>query len=363
MSANHLPQVNNRIYVVDKTFFDNYGPFSLHEIAKIAEAEIYIPTDLNPLLDESFLVKDVNNLDLAGADDLSFFSNPKYIEQFKVSKAGVCIARHSDIASAPQHMILLLTENVYLAYAKVASAFYPLGDCPGFIAPSAIIDSSAKIGTSCYIGHYVVIGKNVTIGDHCRINHHSFIDKAVTIGHHCLIDSNVKISNSVIGSKAIIHAGAAIGQDGFGFATTSTGVHIKVPQLGRVLIGDDVEIGANTCIDRGAIKDTVIGDNCKIDNLVQIGHNVNLGKGCIIVAQVGISGSTNIGNHVVIGGQVGIAGHLHIGDGAQVAAQSGVMSNIPPREVQGGSPALPIRQWHKQSVILKKLTLSKKSND
>jgi UDP-3-O-[3-hydroxymyristoyl] glucosamine N-acyltransferase len=206
----------------------------------------------------------------------------------------------------------------------------------------------------------VVIEDGVVIGNNSSIDHNSVIKRNVVIGNNTKIASNVTISHSVIGNNVIIHPGTRIGQDGFGFASDHTG-HLKVPQLGIVKIGDFVEIGANTTIDRGSAQDTIIGDMCQIDNLVQLGHNVQLGKACVIVAQVGIAGSTKLGDFVILGGQVGVAGHLKIGNQVQVAAQSGIAQNIEDKQIMGGSPAVPIRQWHKQTFCLKKLANKDKS--
>ena len=183
----------------------------------------------------------------------------------------------------------------------------------------------------------------------------SHIGKGVILGNHCYIHPQNSITHAILGNHVTIHSGARIGQDGFGFATSKTGQHITVPQLGRVLIGDHVNIGANVCIDRGSTTDTIIGDGCRIDNLVQIAHNVQMGKGCIIVSQVGISGSTKLGDFVVLGGQVGMAGHLNIGDQAQVTAKSGVMTDIPAGTTHGGIPSMPVKDWHRQTIALRKL--------
>ena len=183
----------------------------------------------------------------------------------------------------------------------------------------------------------------------------TYIGANCVIGNDCTIHSNVNITNAIIGNNVIIHSGVSIGQDGFGYAYNN-GRHHKVPQVGRVIIGDDVEIGANTTIDRGSAPDTIIGEGTKIDNLVQIGHNVKIGKHCIIVSQVGISGSTEIGDYTIIAGQAGIAGHLKIGSQVQVAAQAGITRDLEDKAIVGGTPAVPLRQYHKQALALAKLT-------
>jgi UDP-3-O-[3-hydroxymyristoyl] glucosamine N-acyltransferase len=224
------------------------------------------------------------------------------------------------------------------------------------------VSPSASIGNNCHLGYNVVIEDNVEIGQNCFIDSGCVIKYGVKVGDNVRIGANAYISYSIIGDDVAILPGARLGQDGYGFATHQ-GVHHKIFHLGRVLVGNDVEIGANATIDRGSINDTIIGDGCKIDNLVQLGHNVVLGKGCLIVAQVGIAGSTKIGNYCALGGQVGVAGHLRIADQVKVAAQSGVIQNIDHNNsVVGGTPAVPIRQWHKQSILLKKLINQKVSD-
>ena len=332
--------------MVDSRFHTNAGPFTVGEIANRLGLEVSGE-------DLSRQVFDVSPLDAATIREVSFLDNPRYIEHFRASKAGACVVRQKFADSAPTNMVLLLTEEPYYTYARIASLFYPgTAVVPGIsnkasvqdgaviensakIEPGAVIMSGAHIGNNCYIGANTVIGANVVIDDDSYIG------------------SLVSISHAIIGKRCIVHSGVRIGQEGFGFAPCSTGL-FKVPQLGRVIIEDDVEIGANTCIDRGSAPDTIIGQGSKIDNLVQIGHNVRTGRHCIIVAQVGISGSTTLGDGVVLGGQAGLAGHLRIGSNARIAAQSGVIQDIPPDSSYGGYPAVPVRDWHRQSIFLKK---------
>ena len=251
-------------------------------------------------------------------------------------------------------------DNPYHGYARVARAFYPNIRIEKVLSDSASVHKTAVVGNNCRIDAGAVIGANVTIGNGCWIGANTVVCDGVVIGNDTQLGPNVTLEKCLIGSQVIIHAGVRIGQDGFGFAMGPKS-HLKVPQLGRVIIEDDVEIGANSTIDRGAGPDTIIGEGSKIDNLVQIGHNVQLGRGCVIVSHVGISGSTVIGELSVLGGQVGVAGHLQIGAGAQVAAQSGVMRNLAPGEKVCGSPAKPIREFMRGVAVIEKL--SKKKGD
>jgi UDP-3-O-[3-hydroxymyristoyl] glucosamine N-acyltransferase len=301
-------------------------------------------------------------LEVAKAQDISVLNNKKYLQTFRESQAKICFISKEYISEAPSHMTLLVSANPYKAYALTAAKFYPPSSINDYISEQATIEKTAILGSSCYIQAGVVIEAGAKIGNNCKVGANSFIGRGVQIGDNTVIGSSVTITHSIIGSDVLIYPGVRIGQDGFGFASDQFG-HYKIPQLGRVIIGNKVEIGANSCIDRGSGHDTIIGDNTMIDNLVQIGHNVQIGKGCVIVAQVGISGSTKLGDGVMIGGQAGLAGHLNIGSFAQIAAQSGVMKDIEPKQIQGGSPAMPIMQWHRQTSALKKLVAKGEKND
>ena len=336
--------------MVDSRFFHHHGPLSLQVLAEIGECT---------LQDHRFAdvtVKNVATLQDATEHDIAFLSNEKYIHQLSQTKATACILHKNHIGKAPKELACLVAENPYYSYAKIAASLFP-EHTPndGHISEHAVIDASAHIGKDCTVEPLAYIGPDAVIGDHCHIARHTSIGKGVILGNHCHIHANVSITHSIIGQHVTVHSGARIGQDGFGFATTQNGEHVTVPQLGRVVIGDRVNIGANSCIDRGSTTDTIIGDGCRIDNLVQIAHNVQMGKGCIIVSQVGISGSTKLGNFVVLGGQVGMAGHLNIEDGAQVTAKSGVMTDIPSKTTYGGIPAVPVKDWHRMTIALRKL--------
>jgi UDP-3-O-[3-hydroxymyristoyl] glucosamine N-acyltransferase len=297
------------------------------------------------------LVRDVASLEQAGAEQLSFLDNTKYLDAFSNSRAGACFVRPKFVGRAPAGTVLLVTEEPYYAYALAAQYFYPVPAIEPGIAPSAVVDATAKLGTGVRIDAGAVIGKQAVIGNGCWIGANSVVGDGVEIGDQSRIGALCSLSHAVLGKRIILHRGVHIGQDGFGFAPGRGGI-TKVPQLGRVLIGDDVEIGSGTCIDRGAGPDTVIGMGTKIDNLVQIGHNVQIGRFVFIVAQAGIAGSTQVGDGAMLGGQSGITGHLSIGAGAKIAAQSGVIADVPAGSSYGGSPAVPIKDWHRQTVAI-----------
>ena len=316
--------------MVDHSFHSNQGPFTIADIAKLAQCEFDAQyADVS--------VKDVASLSDATDGHITFLDNVKYKSQLSDTKATACIL-HPDMADqAPDGVICLTSKSPYKSYALAATAFYPYPKTADTsIHSSAVVSESATIGKGCIIEANTVIGDNVQIGDCCHIG------------------ANVTISHTVIGCCVRIHNGARIGQDGFGFALDPTG-YVPVPQLGRVVIEDHANIGANTCIDRGAGPDTVIGAGSIIDNLVQIGHNVKIGKGCVIVSQAGISGSTEIGDYVVLGGQAGVAGHLKIGTAVQVGAQSGVTKDLKPGEKVMGFPARPIKEFWREMARIKKL--------
>lgn len=340
--------------MVDTRFFTRRGPFSLASLAELTGATLADPAHA------SRQVSNVAPLDKATADDIGFLDNPRYLESFTRTQAGACFVHPKHADKAPTHTALLLTEAPYYAYALTASHFYPAEQATPGIHPSAVIAPDAVIGADCAIGPHAVIGRGAVLGARCSLGPGVVVGDYVTIGEGSSIGANSTLSHCLIGERVLIHRGAHIGQDGFGFAPSRQGL-IKVPQLGRVVIEDQVEIGSGTCIDRGAGPDTVIGFGSKIDNLVQIGHNVQIGKFCIIVSQVGIAGSTRIGDGVMLGGQVGVAGHLSIGGGAKLAAQSGVHADIPANSAYGGSPAVPIQHWHRQTLALAKLVKPRSS--
>lgn len=318
---------------------------TLADILRITNSEINEDIDLNQK------VYDIATLEKANNKQISFINSGQYIEQFSNSQAGFCFAEVKFKGKQPDSMLIIENNNPYFAYSQIVQEFY---EEKSQQFSDQNIDSTAKIGKNCQIAYGVFIGKNVEIGDNCQIGPNSSIMQGCKIGDNSVINSNVVISFALIGKNCIIHHGVKIGQDGFGFAHHN-GVNHKIIQIGIVEIGNDVEIGANSCIDRGAIENTVISDNVKIDNLNQIAHNVKIGQGTVIAGCCAIAGSAEIGKFVQIGGRAGIGGHIKIGDGAKIAGMSGVMRDVEPKQVVGGAPALPVRKWHKLNAQLFKL--------
>jgi UDP-3-O-[3-hydroxymyristoyl] glucosamine N-acyltransferase len=339
--------------MADPRFFDVAGPFTVAELARRIGAQIGGAGDGQRVL------RDVAPLETAAENDLSFFDNRRYLDRFSETKAGAVIVDAKFAPQAPKSATLLLTPQPYRAYALAAQAFYPEPPPTPGIAPSASIDPSATLGEGCAVEPNAVIGAGVVIGKRCAIGPNVVIGRSVQLGDDVRVAANATLGHCVIGSRVRIYTGVRIGQDGFGFAPDPK-VPVKVPQLGRVLIGDDVEVGANTTIDRGAGPDTVIGSGTMIDNLVQIGHNVQVGRCCVIVALAGISGSTRLGDYVMVGGQAGMAGHLTIGDGAKIGAQAGVMRDVDKGDVVLGSPAIPTREFHYVNAFVRRLAAKHK---
>ncbi|MBV9252116.1 MAG: UDP-3-O-(3-hydroxymyristoyl)glucosamine N-acyltransferase [Acetobacteraceae bacterium] len=336
----HWPEIAG-----DSRFFQRSGPYSLAAVANVAQAEAPSRT---------LMLSGVAPLQTARPDEVSFLDNRKYVHVLAATQAGAVIV-HPDLAArVPQTAIAIVTAEPYVAWAKVAALFYPEPPAEPGIHPTAVVASDAIIDRSAEIGPLAIIGARAKIGARCRIDSHSVIGQGVVLGPDCRVGAQVSISHALVGARVRILPGARIGQEGFGFATTQS-TFLSVPQLGRVVLEDDTEIGANTTIDRGSLHDTVIGAGSRLDNLVQIGHNVRLGRCCVIVALVGISGSTILEDYVMVGGQAGLAGHLHIGEKARIGAQAGVMADVPAGADVVGSPAQPVRAFFREVAVLRKL--------
>jgi len=339
-------------------FFENKGPFSVAEIAGIIGAELVGKDETTTSL------VDIKPLSQADTGHLSFFENIKYLSQFEKTKASACIISSKFKNHDTSAGNLLIVDDAYRAYAVALQHFYPEASKPVSYGEftstnSSLIHPDAQIEEGVIIEPGAVIGKEARIGRGTKILSGAVIGTRCYIGRDCLVAANASVSCSIIGDNVILHQGVGIGQDGFGFAMGPAG-HLKVPQIGRVIIQDNVEVGANTTIDRGALTDTIIGEGTKIDNLVQIGHNVVIGRNCIIVSQVGISGSTELGDFVIFGGQGGCVGHIKIGSGVKIAANGKISKDIEPGLVVGGAPAIPILQWKREIIALRRLAARKK---
>jgi UDP-3-O-[3-hydroxymyristoyl] glucosamine N-acyltransferase len=339
-----------------RRFFDRPSGLTVARIISLTGAECADALRL------SHLIADVAPLDLAGPNDLTFINSGKYADALAVTRAGACLMPQRFENRAPDTLIVLRTQEPYRAFVAVHRELYPDALRPtslfeaSAIAPGAIIHPMARLESGVTVDPGAVIGPRAEIGAGSIISATAVIGPDVLIGRDCTIGAGCSIIHALVGDRVVIHPGCRIGQDGFGYIDDAT--QQKIPQTGRVVIQNDVEIGAGTTIDRGGIRDTVIGEATKIDNLCQIGHNVVIGRHCVIVAQSGLSGSVTLEDFAVLGGAVGLAPHVTIGRGGRVAARSGVMNDVPPGETWGGYPAKPRMQWMRQQAMLARLTTS-----
>ena len=338
-------------------FLPNARGLTIGEIVALTHAEP------RPGISLDARISDIAPLNSARASDISFLDHPKYLGQLATTRAGVCLVMPRFTKAAPAGLALLVTDKPYRAFVAVARALFPDILRPSSLfgtagrAAEAHIDPKARLEAGVTVDPLAVIGPDAEIGAGTLVAAGAAIGESVAIGRDCVIGPGATVAHALIGDRVIIHPGARIGQDGFGYLPSAAG-HLKIPQSRRVIIQDDVEIGANTTIDRGSTRDTVIGEGTKIDNLVQIAHNVSVGRHCLIAGQVGISGSAVLGDFVMLGGKVGIADHVTIGTGAQLGAQSGVMHDVPPGERWVGSPAQPMRDFMKGVAALRRLASS-----
>lgn len=329
----------------DSRFFVRTGPHRLADVAKFADADVNAG---------DALIHGVAPLQTAGPEHVSFLDNRRYADLLATTRAGAVIVHPELAAHVPPSSVALPTAMPYVAWARVATLFFPSPPAEPGIHPSASIAPSARVDASAEIGPNVVVEANAVIGARSRVGAGTLIAKGVQIGSDCRIGALVTISHAIVGDRVTLFPGVRIGQEGFGFAQTDRGF-MTVPQLGRVIIENDVEIGANTTIDRGSMQDTVIGAGSRLDNLVMIGHNVRIGRCCVIVAQAGIAGSTTLGDFVVVAAQVGISGHLTVGRKARIGAQAGVMADVQEGADLVGSPAEPVRDFFRGVATLRKL--------
>lgn len=302
------------------------------------------------------LIHGLADLGSAGSGQISFFANPKYKNSLDNTRASAVIVS-KDFAPSRKDIAWVKVENPNLAFSKVISLFAPeTFVLEKGIHPQAQVAKGAKLGRDVRVGAFAVIGENVKIGAHSEIHSGVFLGPDSKVGEHCVLYPHVCIRERVsLGNRVIVHCGTVIGSDGFGFEFVK-GHWEKIPQCGTVEIEDDVEIGANCAIDRGRFGSTRIGKGTKLDNLVHVAHNVQVGHDALLIAQVGISGSAEIGNYVILAGQAGVSGHIRVGDGAKVAGGSGVMGDAAPGEELAGVPAIPFREWIKSSARFRKLS-------
>jgi len=303
--------------------------------------------------DGAATIRGVADLPVAGPSDLALFAHPRFRDQALATKAGGVIVADATAAFGPP---LLRTRTPILAFARALALFHtPPRPAPG-ISPQAVVAADAQVDPSATVGPFVAIGAGARIGPGTIVHSHVAVGDGCVIGRDCVIHAHVSIRERVrIGDRVILQNGAVIGSDGFGFTPDAEGTHVKVPQIGTVVIEDDVEIGAHTAIDRATVGETRIGAGSKIDNLVQVGHNVRIGRGVLLAAQVGISGSATLEDRVTMGGQVGVAGHIVVGRGAIAAGQSGVTNSVEPGRFVTGYPAIDNRAWRKASVVFAQL--------
>ncbi|NVN42914.1 UDP-3-O-(3-hydroxymyristoyl)glucosamine N-acyltransferase [Asaia siamensis] len=333
----------------DPRFFDRQGPFSIDALAACAEAEIVAQEGAGEIM-----LRGVAPLQAATSQEISFLDNRRYLPLLAETKAGAVILGPAFKDKLPPGVIGLVSKAPYLAWARIAAQFHPVTPSRPGVHPTALVDETARLGEGVEIGPFVTIGANAEIGANSVIAAHAAIGDGVVIGAHNRIGAHVSLSHAILGDRVTLYPGARVGQDGFGFAVGPAGFE-TVPQLGRVVLGHDVEIGANSTIDRGSMRDTIIGAGTRIDNLVQIGHNAQLGRCCIVVSQAGISGSTELGDFVTIAAQAGLIGHIKIGDKARVGAQCGVMSDVEAGADVIGSPAMPFREFFRNVAFLRRL--------
>lgn len=334
--------------MADPRFYDSRGPFALGALAQKLGAR------LSDGADPAAELRDLAAIGEAGAGELCFCEDAKFLAQLEGRRPGAVIAKPALADAAPPGLPLLIHDAPARAFAEAGRLFYPGAGKAGGATNGVAVDPSARLGEGVVLEAGVVIGPGVEIGAGTHVAANAVIGRGVCIGRDAYIGPNASVIYALLGDRVIVQGGARIGTDGFGFASSAAG-HLKAPQLGRVILQDDVEIGANSCIDRGALSDTVIGEGSKIDNLVQVGHNCRIGRRVIMTGQVGLSGTVTIGDWSVLAGQSGVVDHVTIGPGTRVGAKSAVFKDLAGPGDYGGIPAQPIAGWRREVAAIRRL--------
>jgi len=322
--------------------------FTASQIAGILEGEL----EGNP----DIMVDKLAKIEEGEHGSLTFLANPKYTPHIYTTKSSVTIVNRDFIAEHDLTTTLIKVNDAYESFSKLLTYYNQVKSNKSGVENPSFIAASASYGTNCYIGAFSYIGENTQLGDNVKIYPNAYIGDNVRLGHNVIVYPGAKIySESIIGKNCVIHSGAIVGSDGFGFAPNANGEFNKIPQTGNVILEDDVDVGAGTTIDRATLGSTILRKGVKLDNQIQIAHNVEIGEHTVIAAQSGIAGSAKIGKHCMIGGQVGIVGHITIGDNVRVQAQSGIGRNIKSGEIIQGSPAFTIGDYSKSYVHFKNL--------
>ena len=334
--------------MADRRFYAKAGPFSLTHLATLVQADVQAATaDLD--------ISDVAGLASASAADISFLANAKYTDSLTASRAGAVLVAEKHKDKVPDTAQALVCADPYRAMAEISCLFYPQAaramPMPGTGQQQQSVHPEAELGENVTIGYGAMVEAGAQIGDGTIIAAGAVIGAGVAIGRDCLIGANCVIGFALIGDRVIIHANTTIGSDGYGYAPGAS--HFKIPQLGRVIIQADVEIGANCTIDRGSMEDTQIGEGSKLDNQVHMAHNVKIGRHCFLTGQNGLAGSASLGDYVQMGGQAGIAGHVHVGDKTMVGAQALVLKSVPENSTVSGTPARPLQELYRDQAFIR----------
>jgi UDP-3-O-[3-hydroxymyristoyl] glucosamine N-acyltransferase len=340
-------------------FFQREGPFPLHVIASAVDGKLLRTSDATKQ------IEDLRPLTEAGDTHLTFCAGLKFAKQLATTRAAACLIHPKNAEMVPEGSATVVTETPHRAFATAIALLYPealrlkIAEPQG-IEDGGLVHPTAEIGEGVRLGPGAIVEREARIGHGTTIAAGAIVGYRVFIGKDCYIGPGASITHSLLSDRVTVHAGARIGQDGFGYSMSADG-HLKVPQIGRVLIADDVEIGANSTIDRGFMMDTNIGEGTKIDNLVQIAHNVTVGRHCIIVSQSGVAGSARLGDHVIMGAHSGVSEHVTIGDGAQIAGMAHVKNDVAAKARMGGTPARPFNEWARELAVIRRLSKDRKS--